>query len=146
LHLTLKFLGETPDDKLPRLIEALRSMRAELPIVLAANGVVCFPPRGDVRIVTAGIEDRSGRCAVLARRVDEACHAIGHQLEDRDWKAHITLARVKERNGAGVRAVIQTGAATLPRGPEFEAGEFVLMESRPGRSGSEYVVAARFSF
>src|SRR5690554_5663426 len=56
LHLTLKFIGEVEDAKLPAVIEALDAVELDDPIELRCTGIVCFPPRGRARVVAAGVE------------------------------------------------------------------------------------------
>src|SRR5579863_5293221 len=60
LHITLKFLGETPDAQLPELIDALSEVELDTEILLQTKGVLFLPPHGPVRIVAAGFEDVGG--------------------------------------------------------------------------------------
>jgi 2'-5' RNA ligase len=141
LHLTLKFLGETPDDQLPDLIEALRQIEIKYPIHLRPTAVVCFPPQGSIRIIAAALEDQENRCANLADEIDLACHRAGYRLESRRWTPHITLARVKERTSPDIRRQIST--IQLP-GPGFEVAQFQLKQSRLSSSGPAYLTLATF--
>ena len=140
LHLTLKFLGETPDQRVDHLLKSLQTVRIDAEISLRVNGLACFPPRGPVRIIAAGLEDAGAQCARLQERLDRACNAAGFALEGRSWTAHVTLARLK--NGAAVavreRAAAAAVAGLLP-GPVFSAEEFAVFESRLGRQGPVYM-------
>lgn len=141
MHLTLKFLGETPDGDLPKVIGELARVRAECEIRLSAAGVVCFPPNGPIRIVAAELKDNGDRCAKLQGEIDRACHTAGFPLEGRRWRPHVTLARVKDRLPASVRAA----AIAVELGEfEFVADGFSLIESRLDRSGPNYARIAAF--
>jgi RNA 2',3'-cyclic 3'-phosphodiesterase len=141
MHLTLKFLGETADEELPGVVEALKSVRFGA-VELWTEGVVCFPPHGAVRIVAMGLGDRDDRCAMLAEEIDRVCHEVGFKLEGRKWKPHVTVGRVKSRVAGPARAAA-TSISVARR--EFFVDDFALIESRLDRSGPEYLRVAHFS-
>jgi 2'-5' RNA ligase len=143
-HLTLKFLGETADEKLPALLAALRTVRIEQPIPLQAVGVTCFPPHGAIRIIAAAFKDESGNCRRLQGEIERACHGSGFPLEGRPWTPHVTIARVRERLPVGARAAGVKGVESLSE-EEFWAEEFFLIESRLDREGPRYTDLTRFT-
>jgi RNA 2',3'-cyclic 3'-phosphodiesterase len=141
LHLTLKFLGETPDPDLPRIIEQLKQITPDPQIRLSSGSIVCFPPHGPIRIVAAELNDEADRCLRLQAEIDRACHTAGFQLEPRRWRPHVTLARVKDRLPASARsAAISTKLAEF----EFSPNGFTLFESRLDHTGPAYIPAATF--
>ncbi len=75
MHLTVRFLGDVPDDRVPAVSEAIAAAaRAAEPFAMTVGGCGCFPPRGAVRTVWAGVKEESGclsRCA----------EAVNSQLE-----------------------------------------------------------------
>ncbi len=142
LHLTLKFLGETPDEALPRLVERLRTVEMG-PIRLATAGVVCFPPNGPPRIVAAALNDHDLHCAKLQSVIDQATHAAGFQLEGRRWTPHVTLVRIKDRVPASARTAGSAAVAEMAE-LEFDPDEFLLIESRLDGEGPTYVTVAKF--
>ena len=144
LHLTLKFLGDTADSELPKVLGQLRAIRMTEPIRLATAGVVCLPPHGPIRIVAAALEDEAGNCAKLQSAIDQACYAAGFPLEGRRWTPHVTLARVKDRVGASVRAAAAEAGAGLAE-CRCEIDAFALIESRLDRDGPTYGRVASFS-
>jgi 2'-5' RNA ligase len=141
-HLTLKFLGDTPDPELPDIIAALKAIQIDSPISLRMTGIVCFPPHGPIRIIAAAMEDDQNRCAKLAGEIDRACHDVGFPLENRKWTPHITLARVKERVAPDARGKLLSLPVT---NPEFEVDHFVLKESRLTSDGATYLTVATFA-
>jgi 2'-5' RNA ligase len=146
LHLTLKFLGETPDEDLPRLIEAMRNVAVDQTIQLQTQAVVYFPTRGPLRIVAVAMEDVGGFCAALQQRIDQACHDVGFRLDNRRFAPHITLARVKQHVPADSRQHALSLASPLLPGPIFDVDDFSLMESHLDQGGPVYTRAAHFEF
>jgi 2'-5' RNA ligase len=137
LHITMKFLGEVPDDQVPALVEAMRRVPkpGELPLQIA--GVVMFPPRGPIRIVGAEVADDTGGLAKLAADLEDAAATLRFPREKRPFHAHVTLARARQPIRRD-RVMV-----TIPELP-FVASEFVLMQSTLSPQGSTYAVAARF--
>jgi 2'-5' RNA ligase len=142
LHLTLKFLGETPEQRVSELVDSLRKIKIDDEICLQAHALACFSARGPVRIVAAALQDAQGRCARLQEQIDHACHDVGFMLEGRRWTAHVTLARLKDRNSSAVRQTAAAAVAPLLPGPPFTVGDFALIQSRLDRDGPVYVRVA----
>ncbi len=140
-HITLKFLGETPDPHLPKIIEELRGVRFDEALALQTAGLVCFPPHGPIRIIAAAMKDEGGLCAELQSEIDQACHAAGFPLEGRRWRPHVTIGRVKDRSATGARSAV-TSASLLCISSEIH--EFYLMESRLDQDGPNYTRVATF--
>jgi 2'-5' RNA ligase len=140
MHLTLKFLGETPDQQLPEIIERLKTIHFD-PIRLSTAGLVCFPPHGPIRIVAAELRDSEQKCAALQTEIDQACHAAGFKLEGRRWLPHVTLGRVKERLPGAARELVAKQNVIQEF---FSVNQFLLIESRLDRQGPQYVTVAHF--
>jgi 2'-5' RNA ligase len=145
LHVTLKFLGEVPEPDVPKVCDALSGCVSPGAMRLNADRVECLPPRGPVRVIAASVGGDVGRLALLHQEIERACDKVGFAPERREYRPHITLGRAKVPLPRHVReGLAAAGAGHFP-GPEFEAREFVLMESRLRREGAEYVPAARFA-
>ena len=72
LHLTVKFLGETPDGEVSRVAEAVaRSAARSRAFEMQLTECGCFPPRGPVRIVWVGTHDPSGALQECVNAVEE---------------------------------------------------------------------------
>lgn len=87
IHLTLKFLGEVEESRVPTLREALACVRMA-PFEIRVRGIGSFP-----RVIWAGVE---GPVASLAERIEAACIPLGFAREDRPFKPHATIGRVKK--------------------------------------------------
>lgn len=131
-HLTLVFLGEVAEDRVPELAERLaRAASRSVPMELAFAGVGTFPKqsrRGRVlwSAVTGDVDDLTllaDRCAAAARRT-------GLEVEDRKFRAHLTLARARDHEADMTTHVSALGSYA---GPTWRADEVVLVRSFLGR-------------
>ena len=95
-HLTLKFLGECPEEKLSEIIETMdQAVEGVAPFSLTIGGLGYFPERGPLRIIWLGLLEGRDPLAGLAARMDAALEPLGFSKETRPFSAHLTLGRVK---------------------------------------------------
>ena len=146
IHLTLVFLGNVPIEEIGAVAAAVGGAAASMePIRLRAGGVGCFPPRGRPRVVWIGIEEPTGALARLQGAVAGATARFAEKPERREYKAHLTVGRV--RGGRGAEELSEAVAALADaEGPEFEAAEVVIFESVLAREGPTYMPLARIPF
>ncbi|MFD6950186.1 2'-5' RNA ligase [Nocardiopsis sp. TSRI0078] len=130
-HLTLVFLGEVDEDRLPALTGALGGeVRAHRPLRLAAHGWDTFP-RGGGRssVLWAGLGGDTEALTALAGGLRAAAAGAGLPVEDRAYVPHITVARSRP-----ARDLTDTVRALGPlRSRGWRAHEVHLVESRVGR-------------
>jgi 2'-5' RNA ligase len=138
LHLTLCFLGHVSRDAIPDFERVLKACAPDSPISVsfAALGAFSSPKRASV--VVAELSDPEGRLTELARRLSAAAAGLGFSLEERAFRPHVTLARM--RRPSDVREWL--AHSTLDRvSVRFE--ELCLYESELHSGGSRYSVIAR---
>jgi 2'-5' RNA ligase len=143
MHVTLKFMGSLPVDAVAPLGEALRALvdgkpgPAPSPLRLAA-----FPRSADARVVVVELDDASGAMAQLAEKVDKLASKHGVPKEERRFRPHVTLARLKLAYDARrwLRPELTEGAG------ECRVTTLTLYRSDLGSEGSTYTVLARFEF
>src|SRR2546421_3456608 len=96
MHVTLAFLGWTPDEQLDRVIEAAVAAAGDQPAFeLVFSGAGRFPETGKPRVVWVGIGTGRGALAALAGRVADELRARDLKFDDRPFAPHLTLARVR---------------------------------------------------
>jgi len=143
LHITSKFIGEWPEQRLGELKAALEGIHAPaaFPVTIARFGYLPNPhhPRMLFVDVQAGPE-----LSNLARQIEDALVPLGVAREDRPYTPHITLARIGNNSIRAVREHI-ANMKNLDFGT-FQATEFHLYLSTPrsGGSGSVYKALATF--
>lgn len=152
LHVTLKFIGEKPDEVVKQVQEQLSSISGTS-FNISFRGCGFFPTARAARVFWVGIE-ADASLATLAAKVEGALLGIGIAKEARAFSPHLTLARA----GSGVPArrkddrsnkrfaKLQQKLAEMPA-PEFgtmSAREFFVYRSQLSSQGSRYTKIARF--
>lgn len=141
MHLTVRFLGETPEARVAALRSVLAPPLATPPFELRFAGLGTFPPRGPARVIWLGIASGHDRLAAVHREVEDRLAAAGIEREERPFRAHLTLGRVRTRLGPRAAAVIsETAVADLPASV---AREVTLVESRLSPHGALYSALCR---
>jgi 2'-5' RNA ligase len=157
LHVTLKFIGEQPPERVEAITERLRrveSSRFEIRI----RGYGFFPTANAPRVFWIGI-DAGPQLAELAESIDIATADLGIPREDRPFSPHLTLARAgagrssgspKRQKGDGPNATFAVLAKRLAAMGELDFGtmtahEFILYQSQLSPRGSKYTKLQRFA-
>ncbi len=100
LHLTLKFLGSTPESLLHALNESLSGAVASYrPFYITIGDTGVFPNRKHPRICWVGMEEEAGILKTLRADIEDAMSRLGFNPEERDFKPHLTIGRVRSRQG-----------------------------------------------
>src|SRR5579863_8432824 len=95
LHVTTKFIGEWPEERLPEMHRALAGVPRPGPIGISVRGLGWFPNERNPRVFWAGLE-ASPNLYTLARDTEDAVAALGVVKEDREYQPHLTLARRRD--------------------------------------------------
>jgi 2'-5' RNA ligase len=96
VHLTLKFLGDTPLDKIDGVQAALTQAASQVePFTFDVSGLGCFPNTRRPRVVWVGIQEPTGRLARLRDLIEECVAPVGFPTERRSFHPHLTLGRVQ---------------------------------------------------
>ena len=147
LHLTLKFIGEQPDDAVAPLARALDGVgAAHGPVTMSLGGLGAFPNQRRPRVVWLGVAP-DPKLELLHHDVETACAALGYEVEGRAFRPHVTLARVRpgRRSGGGEPdAAAARALADAAREVQFRGSAVVetldLMRSELGAGGSRYTL------
>jgi 2'-5' RNA ligase len=143
LHVTLKFIGETPSERVEELKSALKNIPPRDPIAMSFRGLGFFPNASRPRVLWAGVE-AGPDLAALANAVEKALNPAGIQQEDRKFSPHLTLARFKESPGVDALQVAIEKSGPLKFGGAT-ATEVHLYQSVLKPGGAEYTRLATFS-
>ena len=140
-HVTLQFLGTTSEEQAVCVMEKLAEVRAA-PVPVRIAGLGFFERAG---VFWGGVA-LNAELLALQQYVVAATRSCGFVPEARAYNPHITLARVRGRDGASALGPLKKAAGRdgVDLRAEFTAEEFVLYESLPGPDGSRYEVRERF--
>ena len=146
IHLTLKFLGDTPRDKIPTVKEALSVVgRNALPCTLVAQGLGCFPNLRRPRVLWVGVTEPTGRLELLQKAIEEAMTSLGYKPERHSFTPHLTLGRVRRASGRDQRQIADAVRdTTVGELAEFSADGFELIRSDLKPGGAEYTTLETF--
>lgn len=138
IHLTLKFLGDVVDGDIPSVCDTLTEVAEQFnPFDFEIADCGYFPPKSAARILWAGIQEGQEDLQALAEVIDMAYNALGFPLENKPFRAHLTLARIKQAKvGYEVReALEQVEPFSLTH---QSVSQIALIESILTRNGPEY--------
>jgi RNA 2',3'-cyclic 3'-phosphodiesterase len=107
IHLTLKFLGDTPAGRVPDIEVALQGSCALFtPFAFSAEGRGCFPNFRRPRVVWVAVREKDRFLARLQEAVERTVAPLGWPTEERAFSPHLTLGRVaKDADGRTAAAV-----------------------------------------
>ena len=142
IHLTMKFLGETPAEALAPVRGALTEVaRRFQPMRLDVGGVGAFPHLRSPRIFWMGIAGDS-KLELLHHDVELACEALGHEVDARAFRPHVTLGRVKRDMTAEEARSVATLARQVRYRASVDAATIDVMRSELSSQGPRYTVVA----
>jgi len=140
IHLTLKFLGNVDEAKVPQLVQALTTAcEGSGPMDLALSKLGVFPGPSRPRVAWVGLSGGVPELLRLQEQVEKALSPFGFPREERAFTPHLTLARVREY--VSVEEARAFGEGFLKAAPEavsFRVEGISLMRSQLAPSGAIY--------
>jgi 2'-5' RNA ligase len=139
-HLTLLFLGRVPAGAVGSLVAgAGPAVAATPPATLRLAGGGRFGSRRRPQVCWTGVTGDGDALGALAGRLSGVARDLGLPVEDRPFRAHLTLGRWRPgRPGDGDLPDRLAGY----RGPSWSLTEVELLESHLGRAARYERVAA----
>ena len=174
IHLTLKFLGATPPDRVPAIAGALREhLRGAQPFDLRPEGFDAFHGgkkaavfrtwresyAHNIRVIFVGLRGDIAALSALAERVEATIGPLGFPREDHSFFGHLTLARVREDSTREQRERVSAVMDRFPHAadayigppeitvdfPPFRVDRVALMQSTPQAGGTVYRAVETFA-
>ncbi len=95
-HLTLRFLGDTPESRIPSLCVALKGIaERHSPFPLKARELGVFPHWGRPRVIWVGMHGKKGEPESLQSEIERIVQRYGFEPENKPYHAHLTLGRIR---------------------------------------------------
>jgi 2'-5' RNA ligase len=146
IHLTLKFFGDISGDDVANIATVVgKAAENDAPFSLAIGGAGVFPDPHRPRVLWLGMNGDVGRLQVFQKRIEQALLQIGFPREERPFRPHLTLGRIRTAKGLiGL-------ARALEKGEECTAGRFIasglsLFQSELMPQGAIYTKLKFFPF
>jgi 2'-5' RNA ligase len=142
IHLTLRFLGEVDERRIGEVEEVCVASAAEFqPFTLRLNDTGVFPNARQPRILWVGLAGAIERAGEVRKRLDEGLALIGFEREEKDFRPHLTIGRIKSNRKT--RELLALADASQVPALSFVVTEIVLMKSELHPAGSRYTPVAR---
>jgi 2'-5' RNA ligase len=138
IHLTLKFFGNVPDEKIDTLALAAREVaQTEAPFQLRATIAGAFPSPRAPRVVWLGLGGEVVPLNRLYYQLEKAFDKLGYPAENRAFHPHLTLGRVKSPTNRDQLARMLEKMPPVDW-PPFDVKELILFQSVLSPQGSTY--------
>ena len=141
IHLTIKFLGNIAEDRIPAITRAIEEATKGLSsFQLKVTGLGVFPNLKRVQVAWVGIGGEVDKLAQLQQRIESSLTPLGFTAETRPFTPHLTLARLRDQASADERQRM----GQLIASTSFKAAYFIkvasinLMRSQLTREGAIY--------
>jgi 2'-5' RNA ligase len=146
VHLTVKFLGDTPSDLIPAIKERIAEIaKSSPPFSVTLGKVGVFPNVSRPRVLWVGLEDREDHLNSLKIRVEKEMASLGFPPDKQKPVHHLTLGRIKSgKNKERLKKALQS-AQSIEMAP-FEVSSVQLIKSELSPKGSIYSVQEEFVF
>jgi len=146
MHLTLKFLGDLPLEKLPAVTDALDQVAGRCaPLQLTAAGLGGFPNRNRPRVLWVGIGGEREGLVSMQQRIEAGLSPLGWPPEKRPFQGHLTLARARGR-GAMEKGIGDILAQCDPGDAlAFQADKLTLYRSRLRPEGAVHDILKQWT-
>jgi len=131
-HLTLKFLGEVQPEKVEKIVDILKNIKFSHFIVFL-DSIGIFPTENYIRVVWIGLKPED-KILELQKQIDELLKQLFKR--ERDFKAHITIARVKYPEDK--KLFVERIKKIKVENKKIEVKDFRLVKSTLSREGPVY--------
>jgi RNA 2',3'-cyclic 3'-phosphodiesterase len=138
LHITLQFLGQAHAEKLPELITNVRSRIEGIlkTSTVSFGSLHLFPTPYRPRVIVLDIIPQTD-LMVLAELIGQGIVATQYEIENRPFRAHLTLGRIKQPKDTNFSFLNE---CDLPEFEKMAVNEVILFRSEPQPEGSLYTV------
>jgi len=137
IHLTLKFLGDTNDDLIPQIKSIIDDTAVkQSPIASGLGPLGAFPNFNRARVIWVGLKSGKAELSNIAIDLDKAVYELGFARENRPFKAHLTLGRVKFPKA--LEKLAHTAQSLQVNPLQFKFDRIILFKSTLTPRGSIY--------
>ncbi len=145
IHITLKFLGEVAEDKIPEIYESLKKcLVGQKPFDIEVTGTGGFPNLSRPRVFWVGLKNGAVELKNLAKSIDNELNKHGFPRDKRDFNPHLTIGRVKYIDN--IKKFVKKMNILDYKGGFFTAKEVLIMKSDLKPTGAVYTKLQTIKF
>lgn len=136
LHVTLKFIGEVPEDTCESTRQKLAAIEVRQ-FMVTFGGMGVFPAKGAPNIIWAGLSKTHPHLFQLHKKIEDSLLQIGIPADLRAYHPHLTVGRCQGVSEEIVQQYLKRHRDYI--GPTWKIDRFFLMHSLPKANGHSYV-------
>lgn len=138
MHLTLKFLGNVDENKIPEISEALKSIADKFSSFdIHLSGIGVFPNLNRPRVIWLGIDKGADEVKKLNNLIETYLEKLEFAREKREFKPHLTLGRVRSFKNIYTLTKLMK-EMNFDSGKDIEIKEVILFQSTLAPKGAIY--------
>ena len=142
IHLTLKFFGNVEVKRIQRIAEAAeRAVKEFSAFRIGVGETGVFPRASRPQVLWIGVNDPSRQLSALQEKFENECDVEGFPKENRAYRPHLTIARLRRPEGA--RRLADAHLAMRFEPIEIDLKELVVFRSELSPKGSKYTAISR---
>jgi 2'-5' RNA ligase len=137
IHITLKFLGEVPEEKINEVFSAIEiALKETKKFKINLKGTGVFPDFRRPRVIWVGAGKGGEELSNMATRIEEEMEKIGYPKENRKFSPHFTIGRVKSPKN--IEKLMEKVKTTDFETEDIEVKEVTVMKSQLHPAGAIY--------
>lgn len=137
IHITLKFLGEVPEEKINEVFSACEAaLKNAGKFKMNLKGMGAFPDFRRPRVIWVGAGKGGEELSDMATKIEEEIEKIGYPKEKRKFSAHFTIGRVKSPKN--IEKLIELVKSSDFETADIEVSEVTVMKSQLHPAGAIY--------
>ena len=137
IHITLKFLGEVPEEKINEVFSATElALKNAKRFKMNLKGMGAFPDFRRPRVIWIGAGKGGEELSDMATKIEEETEKIGYPKEKRKFSAHFTIGRVKSPKN--IEKLIELVKSSDFETEDMEVNEVTVMRSQLHPAGAIY--------
>jgi len=139
MHLTLKFIGNTTEESIDSINNAIHNLVKDTPFInLSISGTGCFSKRDRANTLWVGIKGDLDKLEQLILNINNKLEPLGFPIERRKFLPHITIARINpnQKKKPDISNFLNTTFMELP----MKIVKINLMQSQSFPKGSFYTI------
>ena len=150
IHLTLKFLGDTPSERVTGIRICVSEAVKSYPVFkVALGGAIVFPNLKKPRFLWIDLKDPYNHLTILQEKIDAKMGQLGFPREKKKFNPHLTLARIKHKKGVNKNKFVnlkqEVDSVPLIKTEPFQVDSVKLIHSELTPKGSIYKILGEFS-
>ena len=143
IHLTLKFFGNVEVKRIEKISAAAERVAKQFSTFqIGVGGTGVFPRPSRPQVLWIGVSDPSGQLSALQEKFEDECAAEGFEKEDRAYRPHLTIARLRKPEVLLANTHLKMPFEMI----QIQLTELVVFRSELSSKGSRYTPISKVSF